>query len=599
MMKCYDVPLGVFETGRGKSKAIQVNYASDSKDCGIILYDRFSGVEIGRFAFTDAPVMGNIRQLTIPQYSLDKVSYLFYEEGKPVIEKNALMFAGKDTFGAPKYVNNYRSIKPAQKYDWEQDAPLQLPREKCIAYCLHVRGFTMHESSNVKAKGTFAGIIEKVSYLKELGVTTLELQPAYEFAEYPISFSADGKSLNSDKVKINYWGYTEGYYYAPKRAYTYGEDATVEFKDLVKALHQNGIELVMQFYFPDSFPVTEIAPILRYWHKEYHVDGFHLKGNNLPIEALAKDGYLYNAKLWYEGFQAEKLVNVSKKRLHRVASYHDEYLYCLRSFLKSDIGTLIPAVRCMFENRTQIKYLSNYYGFTMADMVSYQEKHNEANGEENRDGNDYNCTWNCGAEGECYKIEVQVLRERQLRNALALLLLSQGVLLIFMGDEFGNSQKGNNNPYCQDNEIAWLDWSDLKRHEGLHAYVKGLIQLRKAHAVFCMSEEILKETGNGLPGISYHGTEAWKLSLDENTLHMGVLLNDGSAKKGDITYWYIAINMHWESQCLALPKVNRDTQWEIVFSTEGALEDAEYNHQVVLGPRSISLFCIKEEEPFR
>lgn len=592
MMMCEDIPLGVFEIGKGKNKKLQINFASDSDDCGIILYDRFSGKEIGRYAFSEDAIMGNIRQLTISKYSQDKISYMFYENGRFVIDKRAVAFAGKDEYGSTKEANKYRSLIFTPEYNWEQDAPLCLPQEKCIAYCLHVRGFTMHESSNVKAKGTFAGIMEKIPYLRELGITTLELQPAYEFPEYPISDVANFKV--GQNGKINYWGYTEGFYYTPKRAYTYGDDATIEFKDMVKMLHQNGMELIMQFYFPDSFPITEIIPILRFWHREYHVDGFHLKGNHLPVEAIALDGFLYHTKLWYEGFDKEKLASISPKRQLGLSEYNDEYLYHLRSFLKSDIGTLIPAVKDMFERNSGIKYLSNYSGFTMQDMVMYQQKHNEANGEENRDGTDYNCTWNCGAEGISHKIEVQVLRERQLRNALALLFLSQGVPLIFMGDEFCNSQMGNNNPYCQDNEITWLNWSELKEHEGLHAYVKQLIQLRKDNCVFHMSEEMLKGRSNGFPGISYHGEEAWRLSLDEATLHMGILLNGGSNRDEDECYWYIAINMHWEKQCLALPNVNREEAWEIIFSTEGGTNEEQRNRQIVLAPRSISLLRLKK-----
>lgn len=590
-----EISLGVFETGKGKNKALQVNFASDSKDCGIILYDRLSGAEINKYSFVDEPEVGNIHRLTIPYISSDKFSYMFYEEGKPVIDRHSFAFMGKDEFGMPKNINMYRSIIPDMAYDWEEDEFSKLPCSKCTAYCLHVRGFTMHESSNVTAKGTFAGIIEKIPYLKDLGITTLELQPAYEFPEYPITYATDGKAGIANNSKVNYWGYTEGFYYAPKRAYTYGDNPMVEFKDMVKALHQNGMELIMQFYFPDSFPITDIAHILRYWHSEYHVDGFHLKGNNLPATSLATDNYLYNAKLWYDEFHAEKLTKISTKRQQKMAQYNDKYMYTLRSFLKSDWGTLIPALKGMFETgkcsgvgMADIKYLSNYYGFTLWDMVSYQEKHNEANGEENRDGRDHNCTWNCGVEGVCYKIEVQVLRERQLRNALALLFLSQGIPLIFMGDEFGNSQMGNNNPYCQDNDITWLDWSNLKNHEGLHAYVKQLIRFRKDNELFNVSDHILNACSNGLPNISYHGTEAWKLSLDESMLHIGVLLN------GIDSSCYIAINMHWEKQYLALPHVNKNTDWELVFSTEGSQKRVENNHQIVLEPRSVSLFYIKK-----
>lgn len=589
------IRLGVFETGKGKNKAIQVNYASDSKDCGIIFFDRLSGEEIYKYAFVDEPVIGNIHQLTLPYISSEQFSYLFYEEGKPVIDKKSLAFCGNDEFGVPKNINMYRGIIPDMTYNWEGDKLLKLPCGKNIAYCLHVRGFTVHESSNVTARGTFAGVIEKIPYLKELGITTLELQPAYEFPEYPISHASDGKISLSNNMKVNYWGYTEGFYYTPKRAYTYGENPVVEFKDMVKVLHQNGIELIMQFYFPDNFPVTDIAPILRHWHYEYHVDGFHLKGNELPATSLAADCYLYNAKIWYGEFHAEKLDVISKNRKQNMAEYNDQYMYSLRSFLKSDWNTLVPAVKMMYENGksseasvAEIKYLSNYYGFTLWDMVSYQEKHNEANGEENRDGRDCNLTWNCGVEGVCHKIEVQVLRERQLRNALALLFTSQGIPLIFMGDEFCNSQMGNNNPYCQDNEITWLDWSKLKSHEGLHAYVRQLIWLRKNNDLFNVPNQKITNCSNGVPYISYHGIEAWKFSPDESILHIGVLLN------GTDSGCYIAINMHWEKQYLALPHINKNCNWELVFSTEGSQKRLENNHQILLEPRSVSVFLIKK-----
>ncbi len=593
-----NVTLGVFQVGKGKSKALQVNYVTDKENSGIILYDKQTNNELGRFSFEEN-ASDNLRKLTIPQYSIDKITYMFYEEGKPVIDKYSLAFAGTDSFGTVKSIDKYRSILPTKKYNWEDDFCPGLSMRESVLYCMHVRGFTMHESSNIKAKGTFAGIIEKLPYLKSLGITTLELQPAYEFPEYPISYTETVASDTSPRGKINYWGYTEGFYYTPKRAYSSGPDPVIEFKDLVKVLHQNRMELIMQFYFPDTFPVTEIVPILRFWHREYHVDGFHLKGNALPVTSMATDPDLYHVKLLHESFDDKKLVHISGKQRANLVLYNNDYLYSLRSFLKSDFNTLLPAMRKMFETNIPKKlsvmnYMSNYHGFTMNDMVSYQEKHNEENGEENRDGTDYNLTWNCGAEGICHKIEIQVIRERQLRNALALLFLSQGTPLIFMGDEFCNTQYGNNNPYCQDNEITWLDWENLKRHEGLHAYVKQLIYLRKNNHAFSMTEEMLKTQTNGLPGISYHGSEAWKLSLDENTLHMGILLNGHDFQNDEGRYWYIAINMHWEEQYLALPNVKSEAPWECVLSTEGSIKQWEDKHQILLGPRSISLFCIRE-----
>lgn len=587
-----EVTLGVFQVGRGKSKALQVNYVTDKENSGIILYDKHTKEELGRFPFEENED-DNIRKLTIPQYSLNQISYLFYEEGKLVIDKNALAFDGTDDYGSAKNVHKYRAIVPVEEYDWEGDLCPKLSSKESIVYCMHVRGFTMHDSSNVKGKGTFAGIIEKLPYLKSLGITTLELQPAYEFPEYQISYMDHFASDTSPRGKLNYWGYTEGFYYTPKRAYSHSSNPVTEFKDLVKALHQNKMELIMQFYFPDNFPVTEISSVLYFWHKEYHVDGFYLKGNNLPVTSIATHPNFYHVKLMYESFEADKLEHISDKQRSNLVLYNDSYKRNMRSFLKSDYGSLLPAMRCMFEsnrhnNISVVNFMSNYYGFTMWDMVCYQEKHNEDNGEDNRDGSDYNLTWNCGAEGPCYKIEVQVLRERQLRNAFALLFLSQGIPLIFMGDEFGNTQNGNNNPYCQDNEMTWLDWNELKNHEGLHAYVKQLINLRRSNTVFSVPQDQSQAHTTGFPSVSYHGLEAWKLSLDENSLHMGILLN------GHDCFWYIAINMHWEDQCLALPRVGKNMCWECILSTEGSVKEWTEQHQVILGGRSITLFCARK-----
>lgn len=590
---------GVFSLDNKKRKGIRVRYNSEHQDCGIIVYDRKNGDELGRYPFVKVSSAENIYELTLQNYSLDKIAYQFYEGNRIILDKRALMFAGSDTFGNVKSYSDFRAISLSSVYDWEGVKSPELAYHESIGYCMHVRGFTAHKSSKVRAKGTFKGIIEKIPYLKDLGITTLELQPAYEFVESTISPKVSDTETYSGK--INYWGYKEAFYYVPKRAYAYGNDSSKEFKDMVKACHRNGLEIVMQFYFPEEFMRMDILPILRYWHKEYHVDGFHVKGKNLPMQDILKDAYLCKAKIWCEDIQAESYIcgdNIRK----RIAMYNDAYLCVMRGFLKADPEMLKPAMECMMKNPSTyalINYLSNYYGFTMTDMVCYQKKHNEANGEENRDGSDYNCTWNCGVEGNTRKTAVRKLRLQQIKNAFALLMFSQGMPLFFMGDEFGNSQKGNNNPYCQDNDITWMNWKDLEKNRSIFDYVQNLIQFIKDVKIFSndKSFRLCDYLSVEYPDLSFHDEEAWKYSWNNVNNHIGFMICGDYVTGCKGTYWYIAINTHWEEHIFALPKTE-NKQWHLLFSTNEELTE-EYtfvsgnNESAKLLARSICVFLAK------
>lgn len=589
-------PLGVYECVENKKKGIRVQLISAKSNCGIIIFSRKDGNELARISFDEKNKTGNLYSLFLEGYSLHKISYLFFEDNKPVVDKKALLFEGKDAFGIIKTYDNYRSISVNHSYDWEEDALPTLNYEDSIGYCLHVRGFTMHKSSKVKAKGTFRGIVEKILYLKQLGITTLELQPAYEFAECPITIKTPE---NTPARKVNYWGYEEGFYYMPKRSYAYGKNVVKEFKDMVKALHKNHMELVMQFYFPKEFPRTEILPVLRYWHMEYHVDGFHVKGANIPIYDILNDPYLVKAKIWNEGICKEVLESSeSDPAYKRVALYNDIYMCNVRGLLKADDGMMESAIRCILDNPKEygkINYLSNYYGFTIADMVAYQEKHNEANGEENRDGTDYNCTWNCGVEGATRKKDVQALRIRQQKNAFALLLLSQEMPLIYMGDEFGRTQKGNNNPYCQDNEITWLNWNFIEKNKEFYDYVQECIRVRKTHKVFAAPKAytMTDYIEAGCPDLSFHDKEAWKYSWENNESNIGFMINGDYVNGCEEVLYYVAINTHWESRGFALPKVSFYSDWEVLFRT--IEEDLLPEEGVVILPgRSIFVFSCKK-----
>ncbi len=590
-------PFGVYECIEKNRKGIRVQFVSAKNNCGIILFSRKDRSELARISFDEKNKKGNLYSLFLEGYSLKKISYLFFEENKPVIDKKALLFEGKDSFGFIKTYDNYRSIAVNHSYDWEEDKLPALKYEDSIGYCMHVRGFTMHKSSKVKAKGTFKGIIEKTPYLKELGITTLELQPAYEFAECPIVLHVGEKTASA---KVNYWGYEEGFYYMPKRSYAYSQNVVKEFKDMVKELHKNHMELIMQFYFPKEFPCTEMLPILRYWHTEYHVDGFHVKGANIPIYDILSDPYLTTAKIWHEGI-CKDLVDDSKSdtTYKRAALYNDVYLCNVRGLLKADDGMLEAASKCILDNPKEygkINYLSNYFGFTFVDMVAYQMKHNEANGEQNRDGTDYNCTWNCGVEGNTRKKDVLDLRLRQVKNAFALLFLSQGLPLIYMGDEFGRTQKGNNNPYCQDNEITWVNWKLMEKNKELFDYVQYCIEVRRKHKVFAAPKAYAmtdyKETG--CPDLSLHDKEAWKYSWEKNESNIGFMINGDYVEGCEGMLYYMAVNTHWESGAFALPRISGYSEWTVLFKTieeEIILEEG----CVTLPQRSIFIFSCKKD----
>ena len=574
----YPYPLGVRYLEEKGKKGLFVSLVSENEKCGIVLFDRKTGEELGKYPFLPEQRVGKVFYQSIFNIEPKNVSYLFYEGDKLMADKRAKGFAGADSFGEPKGDADYKGIVEEKAYDWEADRLPKLPYEECIAYCLHVRGFTKHNTSGVRGKGTFAGIIEKIPYLKELGITTLELQPAYEFNEMPklepVKKSNKNILVKEEEAKLNYWGYKEAFYYAPKRSYAKSADAGKEFKDMVKALHENRMEVVMQFYFQEGMTQTEVLNILRFWRVVYHVDGFHLMGNGLPIKEVAEDAFLQDCKLWYYAFPVAELYPDSQKPAYRnLASYNDSFMYDVRRLLKGDEGMIYDVMRQMRGNPStngSINYLTNYYGFTMMDMVSYDRKYNEANGEENKDGTDYNCSWNCGMEGTTRKKQIVALREKQLKNAFTFLMLSQGTPLFFMGDEFGNTQKGNNNPYCQDNEVTWLNWRDLNRNSSLFSYVKELIEFRKSHGVFHLPKEcmLMDYKSCGYPDLSYHGKEAWKPSWEHYSRQIGFMLCGEYAQGDRGSFYYVALNMHWEAQEFALPKLPKGKKWVCSITTD-------------------------------
>jgi glycogen operon protein len=592
---------GVYATQEG----ISASFCSGQADCGILLYDKQTGKRLGKVPFPPENRIGDVHFIEINGVDSTQISYMFYEGERILPDPMARAFVGRKSYGSKQEESTLRAAIPSDDFEWEDDALPRIPYDEMVAYLLHVRGFTRHKSSGVSHGGTFAGMTEKLPYLKALGVTTVEVQPIYEFLEHRITEPQGKNDPDITMEYLDYWGYQKGFYYAPKAAYSAGSDPGAEWRETIKAFHLQHMEVVMQFYFPEDVPLPYIPDILRFWVTQYHIDGFRLIGSRIAPEWLLQDPILADTKIWCgevslplfnrTNLSTANQVNRSasggddKKRF---ALYRNDFRYDMCRFLKGDEGSLERALHHMRENPQEygrINFLTNYDGFTLMDMVSYERKHNEANGEENQDGRDGNETWNCGVEGPSRKRSVMELRKRQIKNALGLLFFSQAAPLLFMGDEFGNSQKGNNNPYCQDNDITWLNWSNLERYEDIYRFTLSLIYLRKHHPIFRQPAEmrIMDYLSCGYPDLSYHGVAPWKPNVNKNSHFVGVMY---CGKYADDNSFYLAINMHWEDHTFLLPKLPKELHWEQILATAGEFSRIPSEEGAKVPSRSIAVF---------
>ncbi len=580
-----------------ENNKIRFSFVSEAEDCGIILYDRNTKSEVKRIPFLPEERIGNIYSKVVSGLAMEELAYQFYEKDNLLADNYGKAFLAAHAYGEITKEEELLAILPTDNFTWKKDKNPKLSYADSLCYCMHVRGFTKHTSSKVKHRGTFDGVREKIPYLLESGITTIELQPIYEFLE----MTPEKESYMAFKEpKLNYWGYTKGFYYAPKAAYAASVDGVTELKTLISELHKNGMELVLQFYFPREIRRNEILSILKYWVLEYHVDGFHLLGENLPLSMLAQEPLLADTKLWCDGFDEDFLwQNREAQQNKYLANYQNDYRTTMRCFLKGDEGMLEQAISQMRKipcGMGRIHFLSNYEGLTLYDMVSYDHKHNEENGEDNKDGCQRDYSWNCGEEGESRKPRIKQLRLQQMKNALCFLFFSQSTPLLFMGDEFGNSQKGNNNPYCQDNETTWLNWNNLKKNNELYDFFQMLTRLRRQNSILHLEKEarLMDYAACGYPDISYHGERAWQPGVFDYQRHIGILFcgQYGEVQNQEQSFLYMGINMHWEAHRLALPKLPKDMRWELLFTTKPAeisfLEEESLQNQVCrIEPRSV------------
>jgi isoamylase len=509
-------------------------------------------------------------------------------------------------------------VADPSRYDWEGDLPLQRPFAETIIYELHVRGFTCHPSSGVAAGkgGTYAGLIEKIPYLKDLGVTAVELLPVFQF-----------DPQDAPQGRVNYWGYQPVSFFAPHHAYSSRQDplgVLDEFRDMVKAFHRAGIEVILDVVFNHTTegghdgptvcyralandfyyildrdksryvdytgcghtlnanqPIVRrlIQDSLRYWVTQMHVDGFRFDlaailsrdedGRPLPnppvLWDIESDPLLAGTKLIAEAWDAAGLYQVGSFVGDTWQEWNGRFRDDVRRFLKGDSGTVSAVATRLLgspdiyghderEAEQSVNFVTCHDGFTLNDLVSYNSKHNEANGENNRDGSDDNLSWNCGTEGPTDDAAIEALRNRQVKNFFALELLAAGTPMLLMGDEVRRTQGGNNNAYCQDSEISWFDWRLLERHADVHRFVKALNAFRQrrdvlAEGVMLSLEELLRRAR-----IEWHGVALNQPDWGENSHSLALTLRSLRSR----FLLHVMLNAYWEPLTFALPPVPAD-----------------------------------------
>ena len=653
-----------------------INFSVFSKDavsCELLLFHAGDRDPFAVLPLTGEFRIGNVFAVIVYDLDYENLEYGYRFDGRFVPEKGyrfdrnkilldpyAKLVSGCDIWGRePDYSDPFRHrgrVIPTD-YIWDGDKPLEIPMNDLVIYEMHIRSFTADASSGVRYKGTYAGLLEKIPYLKELGVNCIELLPIFEFDEFDNSRVVDGRRL------YNYWGYSTVNFFAPKSGYAASGPfglAAEELKNLIKHLHCAGIEVILDVVFnhtaegnekgpyisyrgvdnrtyylltPDgsyynfsgcgntmncnnSVVRNHILDCLRYWVWNYHIDGFRFDLASILsrdvygapmtdpplLEMLAHDPILGKSKLIAEAWDAAGMYQVgSFPAWGRWAEWNGKYRDCVRRFIKStaESGPELISRLCgsndLYGNRSaeaSINYITCHDGFTLYDLVSYNGKHNETNGEDNRDGSDNNDSWNCGAEGETDDPQINALRRRQVKNAAGLLLLSRGIPMLLSGDEFLNTQFGNNNAYCHDDPISWLDWSLLEQNKDVFAYFKTLIAFRKAHPVLRRTDFYTGENSTGYPELSFHGTLPWKIDTAQPFLSFGFMYAE-SAKDYDTpddAFIYCAVNAYWEEQLFTLPIIPEGMRWTIVaYTGDPSADGGAASGQIKLMPRSLML----------
>lgn len=623
--------------------------------CTLLLFKPQAPKPYARIPFPDSYRIGDTYSMLVYDIKPDEFEYAFsfdglYEPAKGLLfnEENVLLdpysraVTGQRKWGEKPEGGKdfeYRARVVKSSFDWGNIKQLEQPFEDLVIYETHVRGYTKDKSSGVSAPGTFAGLKDKIPYLKDLGINAVELMPIFEFDEMESARVVDGVQL------YNYWGYNTVSFFAPNTSYAFNEEHNHEgdeLKSLIKALKENGIEVILDVVFNHTAEGNEMGPCfsfkgidnnvyymltpdahyynfsgcgnvmncnhpvvrsfiidcLRHWAIEYRVDGFRFDlasilgrdQNGAPmanppiLESLAFDPVLGKMKLIAEAWDAGGLYQVgSFPSWNRWAEWNGRYRDDMRSFLKGDDGmagnaiTRITGSRDLYSpesrgHKASVNFMTCHDGFTLYDLYSYNEKHNEKNGWNNTDGDNNGHSWNCGAEGETDDPNVNGLRRRLIKNAFAALLCSRGPAMFFAGDEFCNTQFGNNNAYCQDNIISWLDWSRLEEFKEIHDFVRHMIQFRKEHPIL---RKMTKPSSCQFPEISVHNGTPFNASTDYKTKLIGIMYagRNEEDKEDDIVFY--CMNAYWEPLVMQLPVLPNGKHWHVDTNTNAEYFDGE------------------------
>lgn len=682
----YPVRPGYYDLNGATALGLGVNftiYTIRGTSVELLLFRRGESEPFAVLPFPEKYKIGNVYSMLVMGLKYDEFEYAYRVDGpwdpkkgyrfdktKILLDPYAKAVTGQGVWGVRDTESAYHARVVKDVFEWGDMPQSTKKMSDLIIYELHVRGFTRHESSGVKYPGTFAGLKEKIPYLKELGINAVELMPIFEFDETVNAREVDGNHL------LEYWGYNSVCFFAPNTSYASAREhhrEGAELKQMIKAFHDNGIEVILdvvfnhtaegnekgpvisfkgmdnQLYYmltPDGYyynfsgcgntlncnqPVVRnlILDCLRYWTINYRVDGFRFdlasilgrKADGAPmnepplLEALAYDPVLGNAKLIAEAWDAGGLYQVGKfPASKRWAEWNGRYRDAVRGFLKGDAWNCWDAAWSICGSgdmyggvysdgndnyagyNSCVNFLTCHDGFTLYDLYAYNEKHNEANGWNNTDGTNDNRSWNCGEEGETWDSEVISLRFRMIRNACAVLMCSRGTPMFLAGDEFGNTQFGNNNAYCQDNEISWLDWSLLEKNRELFEFFKYMIAFRKKHPIISRK---LPDAICGMQPLRAHDANAEITNLPQGARTIGVSMAGYDKERGRDDIIYLAVNTYWEDVTITLPDTHGRLHWYLAVNTAGdsrgryAYQEWQSPHierEFVMRPRSVAVF---------
>ena len=643
--------------------------------CELLLFHREAEEPFAVLKFPDNYKIGFVYSMIVFGLDVEEFEYAYRLDG-PYDEKKGLRFdkskilldpyaravTGQSQWGCKNNPqHSYRARVVQNNFDWGLERSEPIPMEDLVIYELHVRGFTKSPTSNVSCPGTFRGLEEKIPYLKKLGINAVELMPVFEFDEM-----RDARLIDENEL-LDYWGYNPVCFFAPNTSYASGVEYNregMELKHLIKALHDNEIDVILDVVFnhtaegnemgpsfcfkgfdnniyymltPDgkyynfsgcgntlncNHPVVQelILDCLRYWVTDYRVDGFRFdlasilgrSENGTPLNqppllrSLAFDPILGNVKLIAEAWDAGGLYQVgSFPSWKRWAEWNGRYRDDMRCFLKGDPGMSGIAAQRMTGSpdlydpvyrggNASVNFLTCHDGFTLNDLYSYNQKHNEANGWNNTDGFDDNNSWNCGVEGDTDDPNVLALRRKMMMNACAVLMCSRGTPMFLSGDEFCDTRYGNNNPYCQDNAISWLDWSLFEKNRDMFEFFRYMIAFRMDHPAV---RRDLEPSYIGFPSMSIHGLTPWEPDAPESDYVSCVLFSGYDEENAREDLIYVAVNAHWNAAEMTLPDLPEGYCWKIAVNTGDpkqqtfAEKEMPYTQKhLLLGERSVIIF---------